>query len=495
MRVFTALLSHESNSFSPFPTSIRSYRDAMLYRPAREPRVEAFERLVGHADFVRLAATRGHEVVRGLMATAAPGRPTRQADYAALRDELLGDLQAAGRVDMVLLMLHGAQMADGVDDCEGDLLARLRRRVGPTVPVGVLLDLHFNLTPAMLDHATAIVACKEYPHTDFSERAQELFTIVENAARRRVKPVMAACWVPLVGQFPTTREPMRGFVERVAGLEGCDAILSISLGHSFPWGDTASTASSVVVVADGARHAAQTLADRLGAEFFAIRDGIRSRYLDIDEAIDEALVTPGGPVVIADGSDNPGGGAGCDSTFVVRRLLDRGVRDAAVAWVWDPLAVQLAADAGVGASLDIRIGGKVGVHSGAPLDVRATVTALASNMTQVDLGCDPETEVGDAAALEVEGVRIVLVSRKRQPFGPDAFEQLDIDPRTQKILVVKSNQHFYARFSPLARKVLYCDAPGSLNQRLGALPYQRLPRPVWPLDQPPFDAWGRTWNP
>lgn len=484
MKVFIAALDHETNSFSPIPTNRESFEATLLFDPLAEPDRDPETVFVGYGDFYRLARARGYEVALSIAAWAQPSAPTVQADYEALRDRIIDDLKAALPVQMVLLMLHGAQMATACDDCEGDLLSRVRDVAGPDVPVGVELDLHCNITDRMVAASTAIIACKEYPHTDFPDRAAELFGIIEKTATGELRPTMVFRRLPMLAKFHTTREPMRGFVDRLMALEGRDGILSISLAHGFPWSDMADTGSGVLVVTDNDPAKAKGLADCIGREFFSYRDEVHDKFLTIDAALDAALAADdsGKPVVIADVSDNAGGGAPGDSTFLLGAMLDRGVTNAALGMIWDPIAVEMAAKAGTGAEIPMRIGGKMGPVSGPPLDVSATVTALADSPAQRGLDPNIREALGASAAIRVGGVDIVLNSIRQQVFSPDCFTELGIDLAGKRLLVVKSSQHFHQFFAPLAAQVLYCDAPGALNSDLAALPYRKLRRPIWPLD-------------
>jgi microcystin degradation protein MlrC len=482
MKVFIAALAHETNSFSPIPTSLDSFRENILFRPGNDPGCNPEGAFVGYADFVRIARERGHAAVLGIAAWAQPSGPTVKADYETLRDEILADLGRALPVDAVLLMLHGSQMAVGYDDCEGDLLSRVRDLVGERVAIGVELDLHCNITETMMRAATAIVACKEYPHTDFPERARELYDIIERTVQGRIAPKMRRRRVPMLSKFHTTRDPMRSFLARVKAMEGRNGVLSISLCHGFLWSDMPDAGASVILVTEGDREEHDTLLDALAEEFFSLRNEVYGRYLSIPVALDRALAQPKGPVIIADVSDNPGGGAPGDSTFLLQALLERGVRDAAVAMIWDPMAVEVAMRAGAGAQIPMRIGGKSGRCSGPPLDVDAEVRAVAANPTQQGLEPHRREALGAAAAIRVDGVDVVLNSRRQQSFSPDCFTELGIDPSRKRILVVKSAQHFHRFFAPVASTILYCDAPGALQNNLAALPFRKLARPIWPLD-------------
>ncbi len=237
-----------------------------------------------------------------------------------MRDEILAQLRAAMPLDGVLLGLHGAMIAHGYDDAEGDIIARAREIVGPKTVIGVEFDPHCHLTEKRVRGADIIVLFKEYPHTDFLERGEELVTLVVKAIRRDIKPVMSLYDCGMIDVFPTSREPGRGFVDKMAALEGRDGVLSVSLAHGFTQGDTPEHGTRMLVVTDNAKARGDALAQELGAEIRAKRGTWYPPYFSIDEAIDAAYAEPKGPVVVADPSDNAGGGAASDNTNIIRRL-------------------------------------------------------------------------------------------------------------------------------------------------------------------------------
>jgi microcystin degradation protein MlrC len=393
---------------------------------------------------------------------------------------MLDDLRAALPVDMVLLGLHGAMVADGYDDCEGDMLARVRQIVGPDVVVGAELDPHNHLTAAMVDNANVMVSFKEYPHTDVLERGLELVDICAAAVEGKVKPVAAMVDCDIIVTVHTSREPARSFVQRMQALEGKDGVLSVSLTHGFSWGDVPEMGTKVLVYTDGDQAKADALARQLADEVIAMRDGLTVNYPGIDASLDEALAFDGGPVVLADGADNPGGGAASDSTFILRRMLERGITNAALGPMWDPIAVRIAFDAGVGARLQMRIGGKISPLSGDPLDLDCTVKALQHDLVMTGLSNTP-TAMGDCALVEVAGIEVVLITRRNQAMGTDLFTQLGCDLAAKKIVVVKSSQHFYASYSKVAKHVIYAGAPGAVTLDLTTLPYRKARLPKWPI--------------
>lgn len=492
MKIFIASISTETNTFSPVPTSYRSYAEDgyLVHKGQHDERTLKSSRPV--MVFRRAAEARGWEVVDSIHANAQPSGITIRSVYEGFRDELLADLRTAMPVDMVFLPLHGAMVADGYDDCEGDIIARVREMVGPEVPIGVELDLHCHLTDLMVDNATVIIAYKEYPHTDFAERAEDLFRIIVEAQAGRVKPHMSLFDCRMIGIYHTSREPMKSFVSQITGLEGRDDVLSISVAHGFPWADVPDMGTRMLVVTDNNPQKGAALAEELGRQFFAMRHELIPPFLSVDEALDRALARleqePGKPVVIADTTDNPGGGAPSDSTFVLQAILERGVREVALGLIWDPIAAAIAADAGERARLDLRIGGKMGPVSGQPVDLHAEVTKVGYDVSQsFGLGERKGSRpIGDAVAIRAEGIDIILNTRRTQVVGTDCFTNMGIDPTQKRIVVVKSSQHFYAAFAPIASDVLYAAAPGTIMPNFEEIPYRRIDKNKFPLVEDPF---------
>ncbi len=370
-------------------------------------------------------------------------------------------------------------VAQGHEDCEGELLVAIRSVVGPDVPVGVVLDLHGHFTQTMFAAADVCVAFKEYPHTDIDDCSREVYRILLDTAIGRVRPTTGVCDCAMVGLWHTTREPMSGFVQRMKSLEGRDGVLSVSLGHGFPWGDVADAGAKVWVVTDGDPAQAQALARRLAAEFWAMREQTPAPVIGLDEALDRLAVRSDGPVVIADVADNPGAGAPGDSTFILRRLLQRPVGPAIVGAFWDLGAVQLCAEAGVGSSLSLRVGGKCGPHSGDPVDLRVTVRAVVEQHAQTLLGT--RVSLGRSVWVEAaQGLHLVLVSVRSQVGGTDTFTGLGLTLLDKRLLVVKSMQHFHTAFAPIAAEVLYVATPGAVNPDFAALPYRVRSLDFWP---------------
>jgi len=468
LRVFAAGLQLETNTFAPWPTGARAFEEGGVRRGA--------EVLTGQgpdhktAQLWRdLCLRDGHDFTAGLFAWAQPSGPVVQAVYEGMRDEILSGLRSQGPFDVVLLFLHGAMVSTACDDCEADLVRRVRDVVGDEAVIGVELDPHCHLTQPLVDVADAVILMKHYPHDDFIERGAELYSLCLAKVRGEVRPTSALFDCRMVGFYPTTQQPMASLVERFEEIERQTGVLSVSFAHGFPWGDTPDTGSRVLVIADRDPRLAAQLSEQLGLEIYAAREALLPRFPSVEAALSDALATPG-LVVVADTADNAGGGAPGDNTSLLKAMLDRGITAAALGAIWDPVAAAACADAGVGARLKLRIGGKSGSASAQPLDVEATVRAVRERHGQTGLG-DSWTDMGLSVWIEVDGIDVVLASIRTQLFSPDAFTGLGIDLKAKKIVAVKSSQHFYGGFAPIAAKVIRAATHGAIQMDFAALPY------------------------
>lgn len=487
MRVFTASLATETNTFSPIPTDRASFEAAFYAAPGDHPDTPT---LCSAPIPVlrRRAAEEGFTLIEGTAAWAEPGGYVRQDVYEGLREEILDQLRRAMPVDCVVLGLHGAMVARGTEDCEGDLLARVRDIVGPDVVVAAELDPHSHLTEKRLAHADILASFLEFPHTDFLARAEHVVDLALRAARGEIGPVISTFDCRMIGVFPTSREPMRSFVDRMKALQGRDRVLSISFIHGFMAGDVPEMGSRMMVVTDGDAAAGDALAEKLGREIYALRGTTAMESLSVEQAAARAAAwREPAPLVIADMWDNPGGGTAGDNTVLLRALVEAGVTGAGVATIWDPQAVAFAHGAGEGAVLDMRIGGKANAASGLPFDGTFEIRRVAAEGWQ-SFGQSRVT-LGPAALLRIAGTEIdVIVNTNRtQTFDPDIFSNLGLDPRDKRVLLVKSTNHFHAAFAPIAGEVVYAAVEGCYPVDPARAGYRRMKRTIWPIVDDPFE--------
>jgi microcystin degradation protein MlrC len=392
---------------------------------------------------------------------------------------LLDDLRAALPVDVVLLMLHGAMVAQGYDDCEEDIIRRVRDLVGLDTVIAVELDLHCHLSESMVEPADIIITYKEYPHDDVNDRARELFRLAVETKLGRIRPQMSLFDCRMVGLYPTSRQPLRGFVDAMTEAEHRQGVLSISFGHGFPFADVPHVGAKVLAVTDGDGELARQVASEFGLRAYGLRReiGFDSLSLPMHEALSRAVASTKFPVVVADQSDNTGGGAAGDATFALRWLLDHHAEEVAMALFYDPEVVRIAKKAGLGATLPVRLGGKMGPASGNPVDIEVTVLSIVEHYLHAfpQKGGDPMFfPAGDVVALRTGSIDIVVSSQRCQCFCPSIFRDLGIHPESKRVLIPKSAQHFYGAFAPLAGEVIYMAAAGAVSPDPRQGSYRRL---------------------
>ena len=489
MRIFTATLATETNTFSPICVDRRAFEASLYAPPGKHPETPTLcsaPITVGR----RLAAEKGFDLIEGTAAWADPAGLVNRLTYEGLRDEILDQLRATLPVDAVVLGLHGAMVADGYEDTEGDFLTRVRDIVGPDVLVCAELDPHSHLTAKRLAAADFFVYFKDFPHTDFVDRAEDVWRIALDTLAGRVKPAMSVFDCRMIDVYPTSREPMRSFVDKIMRMEAADPdILSISVVHGFMAGDVPEMGTKMVVLTDGKLDKGAVLARELGLELFAKRGTFIMPQINEREAVSRALAAAKGPVVIADTWDNPGGGTAGDATVLLAELLAQGAKDTAVGTIWDPMAVQICMAAGEGARIQLRFGAKSAPGTGNPIDGIVKVIRLVRN-AQMRFG-ESFAPFGDAAHIQLNGIDIILNSTRAQSFDPSLFSVMGIEPTSRKILVIKSTNHFYASFAPIASEILYCSAGTPYPNNPARTAYRRAPRDIWPMaDNPHGDAQG-----
>ena len=479
MHIFTAAIATETNSFSPIPTSEANFADDFYPAGTLPDRPMMFAAPMQVVR--RRTAEQGWKVTEGLATSAQPSGLIRRATWESYRDRILADLAAAGPVDMVLLGLHGAMMADGYPDCEGDLLSRVRAAVGSKVVIGGLLDPHCHLTPAMLEAADVLIAYKHYPHLDAFDRAEELWSLCEGAATGRLRPVMASADCRMISLYYTPVEPVSGFVAAMTAAEQEPGVLSVSLIHGFPWGDVAEMGTRMLVIADGDAGRAQSLAEGFAKDLQAMKGRTMTTLIPIAEAVAAASGHEGpAPMVLADFADNCGAGAPSDATWLLDALIRADVPDVGIAFLHDPQAIDLCKAAGVGARMPLRVGGKTSRFSGPPLDLDVEVMHIAEDARH-DFGIG-HFDAGTVVVVRTgRNVDIVMSSNRIQCITPGAFSDFGIDPRAKRVLVPKSMQHFYIMFSQLGGPVHYVESPGVASMDLANLPYIRVNRTIWPF--------------
>ena len=483
MAIAIAGILQESNNFSPVKTRYEDF--APVFGAAVLERHAGKQTEVG--GFIDVLQGSGHAIAPVCAAWAVTANRLVRAGFRRLTGEFAEAL-AAARPEALLLALHGAQTADGVDDVEGHLLALARDVLGPRAPVVITLDLHANVTRAMAQHASAIVGYHTYPHIDLYETGCKAARLALRILAGEVAPAMAFRKLPMIvpaENMQSTSGPFGRLIEAAKQLEREGEAEAVSVFGVQPWLDIAEMGCSVVSVTNANPAAAERQAARLADAFWKSRREFDVELVPVERAIREALAIDGGPVVLSESSDSTGSGSPGDSTGVLRPLLEAQLTQPAAIFLVDPAAVAKAHRAGVGSTVSMKIGGRFDRVNSRPVAVTAHVRLLSDGRwTPMARGYNTgiEMSMGRAAVLEVGHVRILTAERPAMTVDPALFRSHGIEPAHMKIVVVKSPNGFRAQYEPLARKIFMVDTPGVSSANLKSMPYAAVPRPIYPLD-------------
>ena len=485
-RIAIGEISHETNTFCP-PTTLEMFRRRVWCTGP-----ELLEKFRGTRTYVggmiEAGERLGVELVPTFAASTEPwGTITREA-YDAMVRELLEGLRGAMPVDALCLALHGAGVAEGIDDLESAVLEAVRTVVGGALPIAVTLDLHGNITPRSAELATGLFGVHEYPHVDAYERGQEAMEFLLRVVRGEIQPAMAVEVLPLlIPASPSRLEPASLINDLCHRLEREPGMIDCAFMHGFSQTDIPEMGVTVIAVAERDRALARRAARAVAKEIWARREVFQKTFPMPAEAVAAAkrLAESGGPVVIHEISDNPGGGAPGDGTHLLRAMLDAGVTDSAFGILYDPEVAGAAHRAGVGATIRARLGGKFDRMHGDPLDLEIYVKALTDGKFTLStpMGRGSPIDLGKMARLVCRGVDIVVASGRTQVLDPQPFVLHGIDVSRCRIVGVKSSAHFRAGFEGIAKHIVGTDPPGLSTSNLPSFPYRRVRRPIYPLDR------------
>lgn len=493
-RVLSAQVSHETNTFSPTPTTLASFAARLLLKDGQiaETLQGTACELAAHID---AAHAHGWQLVQPLAAHAVPsGRATRET-WQALSAQVLS--ACSPDLDGVILALHGAMATEDEDDAEGALLLAIRRIVGPDVPVVVTLDLHANVTDRMAECVNAMYAYRTYPHVDQYPLAQEAADCLDTLMRQPVRSRCVVAHAPLLDGCDHGRTHAPGVMTSLLALADDlkrrhEGVTEVAICAGFPWADIAQAGPSVSVSGTADAHVLREVAGSVMQAIWQSRAQSSAPLLSLAHMVQVLSEPADAPVVIADFTDNPGHGAPGDGVRILAALLAAGVQGVAHGGICDPAsaAACAAAAAGVGAEVTLRLGAKQSpAIYGEPLEITGRVLRVgdASYVCDGPMWRGITIHTGLTAVIEVAGLRVIVTTHNMQTTDLQAFLSQGIDPRQCKALVVKSQQHFRGAFDPIASRTILVDAGGAVSPQLTRFPYRQVRRPVWPLDDPAFE--------
>ncbi len=486
MRIAIGGFMHESNTFAGDVTGVgRFVEGGFEHGEAIRERWGAAHHEVG--GFFQGASELGFEAVPTLMGWATPAGPVTNAAYEQIVGELIARIGEAGHLDAVLIALHGAMVAEGIADADGETLARIRREIGPDLPLVVTLDFHGNVSKLVTDSADAVLAYRTYPHVDQRQRGAKAARIAFEAASGRIKPVTAIRKPPMLVHLlaqNTSKEPMASLIGELERLDG--EILDASILAGFPYADVKDAGVSCIAVVDGNRARAEAVAGALADLVWQNREALTAAPTGPEEAVRLALdVSPERrPVVLVDIGDNIGGGSAADSTVLIREVERQGGTGAVVV-LHDPEAVRICREAGQGGKVSLRAGGKFDDNA-PPLEVSGTVRLIHDGKYTEDAprhGGIRFNDQGETAVIATDsGNTVVVNSLRHPPFSLGQITSLGIDPRTARILIVKAAVAFRAAYEPIASTIIEADTPGLTAANPKRFPYKNIRRPTIPLD-------------
>ncbi len=482
-RVILGMMSHETNTFSTVKTTMSDFRPMYCQ--------EIVETLKGTRSgiggYIDVFDREGVEYIPTIAAGATPAGELRNKDYWEIVNYIKDAIKQAGKIDGVILALHGAMVAEGAPEAEGTLLREVKEIVGDTLII-VTLDLHGLISDSLIDNCDAVFGYDTNPHVDMYERGVEAAEALVRTMKGEIKPTVAHRKLPMLPPTinqRTAEGPMVKLLETARRMETMPGVLNVCLFPAFPYADVERAGSAVVAVTDNDPELAQELADSLGEEMWGMRIEFLKPLTPITEAVSTAINAPEGPVVLADVADNPGGGAPGDGTEILRELIRQGASNTGLACIKDPEAVSRAIEMGVKGILTMKIGAKTDGFHGEPLEVTGIVRTITDGrFIHKAMAVGVPADVGRTAVIDVNGIEIILTERSHAPNDPEIYRRNGIEPTDKKILVLKSRGHFRAAYEPFSKQVIEVDAPGLTTPNLNWFTYQNIPRPIWPFDDP-----------
>lgn len=492
--VLAARLSHETHSFNLLPTGLAEFaqHELMFGAQIMEQRKGTRTEIGG---FIDAAAGYGWSMRWVVAASAMPGGPIPRACYEALVEPLLRAAASTQDLRVVLLSLHGSMVVDGIPDAEGDLLERLRAVAGPDVLLAGTLDLHANVTDAMVRQADLLTSYRTTPHVDQYETAVRLCALVQATLQGRIRPVLHHARRPMVagmdlgrtlGEGPMTRlqRQARAFEKTLPG------VLDLSLLAGYSYGDLPEAGPSALAISDGPGEAAQGAIESLMDCAWQWRAQSTVRLVPVQAAVAQALAPDADPrpLILADYTDGPGGGGYGDGTRLLAALLSAGVQGAVVGPLFDPAAARTAIDRGVGNTVHLQVGGHTDPRfGGGPLAVDGVVTATSdgSYTRKGPFETGTQASLGPCACIRIGTLQLLVASYRIQAEDREQFRILGVVPEAARVIALKGINHFRADFEAIARDIVFVDSGGIHAADLSTLPYRQLRRPVWPLDALP----------
>ena len=497
MRIGTGAFFHETNSFSNIPVT----QERLTLRWAEGERI--FQVYTGIKDymggFIGEAKQQQAELVPSVFARDVPCGKTQQKAIEKVRDRIVEMLMAAhaeSPLDAIALHLHGAGVAEGYPDVDGEIIRAVRQAFGPDMPIGVVLDLHGNITDTMMELSDLLIGIKTYPHVDEYTAARIMFARLCDMVRsgyKVYKKIIRLPWHIAPAEGLTTAGPAHDVQQLLYKLEHREEkLIQASFFQGFPYSDIKECGVSIVTMALDQATAEDTALEIARYAWSRRKDFAVPKYSAV-EAFDMALAVPAGPgpVVINESSDNTGGGTPGDGTYLLREMLERNLPGTAFGYIYDPEVAQLAAKAGIGAKISCKLGGKMDNLHGDPIELKDAYVKCISDGVFVNhspKGGGNTVRLGLSACLVVGNVDVVVSSDRTQATDDGVFRMVGLFKDEYQIVAVKSSQHFKAWWADRSRAMIPCETPGIQCADLSCFDFKFADPSYYPLQDATWEV-------
>ncbi len=486
LRIGIAFFYHESHSFSSTKTTLQDFKNEGYFRGNQifDVYTNTKTEVGGFIDVLK--AVDKVDIVPLLCAAAIPSGPVTFETYEVIETELMRLIEAAGELDGLLLALHGAMVIEGIKCAEENLLLKIRDKLGVDIPIATTLDLHANISPTIVEFTPYHFGFKTYPHIDMYQQgvnaANALMNHILHGAHYKAACVKIPMLLPSIN-MRTKEGPMAKMMELANQYECKDGIVNVSIFGGFPYSDVPSAGASVIVLAEDqllANHAASSLAKM----FWELREDFIVNLPNIEEAFQSALtMIENKPIALVDISDNPLSGGSGDTTKLLKECIDLNKEKTLFGALTDCEAIDLCRKEGIGATVQLSLGGKIYPEFGLPVNVQASVIRLTDGVfyNSGPFNRNLRVDVKGACLIRVDNVDILLIGRPMSANDPELFRHIGIEPGEYRYMILKAKNHFRAAFDPLISEVIYVDAPGVATNNITQLPYKNIPEQIWPI--------------
>ena len=479
-KIYCASVATETNTFSSLKTDLKNFKETFYAKPNEHPETPTLCSAL--FTLLRKEKSRGRiKLTEGTSTWSEPSGLINGKTWNFLKNQILNEIKLAGKLDIILLGLHGAMISGNCVDCEGDLIKNVRKIVGPEVIIGVTFDPHSHLSNKCIKNADIITVFKEFPHTDFVDTAKDCIKLSIKAYNKSIKPQFSLFDVKMITIMPTSKEPMRSFVNDIKNLEKEKSILSISVIHGFMAGNSPDLGAKILVTTNNNKKYGDKLSKELGMKLFKLRKNLAPKTYSVSKSLNMAksfFKKNKKPVLCVDLFDNPGGGSVGDSTVLIKKAISMKLKNIALAPIWDPEAVRLCFETGEKETINLSFGSKI-LSTESSIKKKVFIKKIKKNVFQ-RFG-KSFVPLGNCACILFDDIEIVLSSNRSQAFSTDIFSKLGIQISSKKLLIIKSTNHFYSSFYPHVSNIIYTLVKGVYPNDPKKNNYTKLKRKIWPI--------------